>query len=140
MERMEKKECDACQSEVALKIPLLPDMVRIVRLTASGIANMVGFEMDEIEDIKVAVAEVCNRLIIVSSSYKKECVVIFRLTNEGLSIHFEFNDDKPDHFELFNEDDIFGLAIVNSLMDEVALDTSTDSKGIITLHIWLKEC
>jgi len=45
---------------VRLSLPALPDYVRIVRLAASGIATNLGFDVDELDDLRVAVGELVN--------------------------------------------------------------------------------
>lgn len=45
----------ACET-IKMEITTNPDYVSIIRLTASGIANKMGFPIDDIEDIKVAVS------------------------------------------------------------------------------------
>jgi serine/threonine-protein kinase RsbW len=45
---------------VRLSLPASPDYVRIVRLAASGIATNLGFDMDELDDLRVAVGELVN--------------------------------------------------------------------------------
>jgi anti-sigma regulatory factor (Ser/Thr protein kinase) len=50
-------------THVELVIPLRAEFVSIARLTLSGVANRAGFDFDTIEDVKVALSEVCNRLI-----------------------------------------------------------------------------
>ncbi|WP_044298812.1 ATP-binding protein, partial [Clostridioides difficile] len=46
-----------------MEITTNPDYVSIIRLTAFGIANKMGFPIDDIEDIKVAVSEACTNAI-----------------------------------------------------------------------------
>ena len=41
---------------IKIEVTANPEYVSIIRLTVSGIANKVGFSLDEIEDIKVAVS------------------------------------------------------------------------------------
>jgi len=48
---------------VSVLIPPKAEYVSIARLTASGIASRMGFDIDEIEDIKVSISEVINRMI-----------------------------------------------------------------------------
>jgi len=56
-------------TETALLEPVLvrlpPDLTlsRVLRLTASGVAGMAGYSVDEIDDIKIAVSEVLLALI-----------------------------------------------------------------------------
>src|SRR4029079_958913 len=48
---------------VRLSLPASPDYVRIVRLAASGIATNLGFDVDELDDLRVAVGELTNLLL-----------------------------------------------------------------------------
>ncbi len=42
-----------------LTIPSKPDYISVARLTSSAIANKIGFNIEDIEDIKVSIAEAC---------------------------------------------------------------------------------
>ena len=42
-----------------LTIPSKPDYISVARLTSSSIANKIGFNIDDIDDIKVSIAEAC---------------------------------------------------------------------------------
>ncbi len=48
---------------VEIRVPPNPHLSRVLRLAASGMASLVGFTVDEIEDIKIAVSEVLIALI-----------------------------------------------------------------------------
>jgi hypothetical protein len=52
---------------VQLVIPAEPALSRVARLTASGLASLTGFTIDDIEDIKIAVSEVMVALVESSS-------------------------------------------------------------------------
>jgi serine/threonine-protein kinase RsbW len=47
-----------------LRIPARAEWVRVVRLATAGVASRAGFAYDDIEDIKLAVAEACNNAIL----------------------------------------------------------------------------
>lgn len=49
--------------EVRLVLPARPEMVGVARLTAASLAGTIDFSLDEIEDLKIAVEELCHRLI-----------------------------------------------------------------------------
>ena len=49
--------------EVRLTMPAVPQLLRVARLTAAGLANRLGFSYDEIEDVKIAVDELCFVLV-----------------------------------------------------------------------------
>jgi hypothetical protein len=52
--------------DLELRIPPDPALIRVVRLATSGLASMLSFDLDGIEDLKIAVDEVCSALIEVS--------------------------------------------------------------------------
>lgn len=54
---------------VEMKLPAKPEYVGVARLTASGVANRLGYSYDDIEDIKIAVAEACTN--VVNHAYEK---------------------------------------------------------------------
>ena len=58
----------ACET-IKMEISANPDFVSIIRLTTSGIANKIGFSIDDIEDMKVAVSEACTNAIV---GYKRQ--------------------------------------------------------------------
>jgi len=45
---------------VELHIPAEPEWVGVARLTAAGIASRLEFSIEDLEDLKLAVAEACN--------------------------------------------------------------------------------
>lgn len=48
------------EEAVRLSVPTSLEYVRIVRLTASGVASRLGFDVDEIENLRVAVDELAS--------------------------------------------------------------------------------
>jgi hypothetical protein len=51
------------RTTVRLTVPAGLEHVRIVRLTASGVASGAGFDVEEIEDLRVAVDELASLLV-----------------------------------------------------------------------------
>lgn len=49
--------------EVRLAVPALPEYIRLARLTAAGLATRLGFTFDEVEDLRMAVDELCYLLV-----------------------------------------------------------------------------
>ncbi len=49
---------------ITLSLPSKAEYVSVARLTASVIANNMGFNIEEVEDIKVAVGEACNNAVL----------------------------------------------------------------------------
>jgi serine/threonine-protein kinase RsbW len=48
--------------KISIRIPAAPEYIRIVRLVASGLASRLDFTIEEIEDLKIAVDELCAYL------------------------------------------------------------------------------
>jgi len=51
---------DDDRRRVELRIPAEPEWVGVARLAAAGIASRLDFSIEDIEDLKLAVAEACN--------------------------------------------------------------------------------
>ena len=51
------------QDEVRLAVPATPEFLRLARVTASGLASRLGFTYDEVEDLRLAIDELCFVLI-----------------------------------------------------------------------------
>ncbi len=50
-------------SDIRLSIPSQPEYVGVVRLAAAGIAHRLEFNLEEADDLKLAVTEACARLL-----------------------------------------------------------------------------
>jgi serine/threonine-protein kinase RsbW len=51
------------EDAVRLSVPTSLEYVRIVRLNASGVATRLGFDVDEIENLRVAVDELASMVV-----------------------------------------------------------------------------
>ena len=117
---------------IKMEITANPAYVSIIRLTTAGIANKVGFCMDDIEDLKVAVSEACTNAIKHSSDDR--FTIIYTMIENGLTIEIIDNGNGYDTSSI-NEPDIenlkesgMGLFIIEALMDEVSIE-SQEGKG-----------
>jgi len=117
-----------------MEISTNPDYVGIIRLATSGVANKVGFSVDEIEDIKVAVSEACTNAI--RHSEVNNFLIEFKLLQNGLCIEIKdqgkgYDIDSIEAVDLSNpKEGGLGIYIIKTLMDEVEID-SRDGKGTI---------
>lgn len=105
---------------VLLVLPTKNEFVSTARLTASSVANRIGFNIDEIEDIKVAVSEVCNIILSKSGSELKQYSISFGIYSDKIEVTFKGYEQELECFEgkLDNE---YGLYIMEALMDSVEL-------------------
>jgi len=108
-------------SRIVLSIPPKAEYVSLVRLTASGVANQCGFDLDCIEDLKVCVSEVLNKAIAAFGHEETAALSItFEPAVDSLAVLIGGNGLNGE--TLFaSETDAFALAILDTLMDEVVL-------------------
>jgi anti-sigma regulatory factor (Ser/Thr protein kinase) len=71
--------------EVRLTMPAQPQLLRVARLTAAGLAGRLGFNFDEIEDVKIAVDELCFALV-GTKGRDGDLTIVYRLLGDGLEI------------------------------------------------------
>ena len=51
------------EDEVRLDVPATPEFLHLARVTASGLASRLGFSFEEVEDLRLALDEMCFALI-----------------------------------------------------------------------------
>ena len=54
---------ETAEEVVRLSVPASLEHIRIVRLTASGVASRLGFDVDDIENLRIAVDELTSTVI-----------------------------------------------------------------------------
>ena len=91
-------DCETIKMEITAN----PDYVSILRLTTSGIANKLGFSMDDIEDMKVAVSEACTNAI--KHSEDNKVSINFNLLENGIQIEIIDNGKGYDVDSIVNSD------------------------------------
>ncbi len=125
---------------ISIKLPSKPEYVSIARLTASVIGNNVGFDIEEIEDIKVAVGEACNNAILHGNSSESYFELDFDVKEDRINIEVRDNGSGFD-IRTYDEPDLenpkengLGIFIIKTLMDEVEIigKNSEGTKLIMT--------
>ncbi len=111
---------------IKLSLPNKPEYVSVARLTASSIANRAGFNIEQIDDIKVALGEVCTNAIQHGlKNEEKNYDIEFILYDDKLSISVKDTGtgkcsgeaNKPNIDEL--RESGLGLFIIKAIMDEI---------------------
>ncbi|HHW49440.1 MAG TPA: anti-sigma regulatory factor [Clostridiaceae bacterium] len=115
---------------IELLLPFKAEYVSIARLTVSGIASRMGFDIDTVEDIKVAVAEVCNRIVSIGSKLSKYYKINFAISEQSLKVLFTC-EDKSIRCIFNNEDAELAVSIIKALMDDV--EFCTDGSYILSM-------
>ncbi len=110
---------------IKISLPGKPEYVSIARLTASVIANQMGFNIDDVEDIKVAVGEACNNAVLHGRSHEEMFEIDFEVQDKRMVIEVRDNGNgfdldeyqAPEPGEL--RENGLGIFIMKTLMDEV---------------------
>lgn len=123
---------------VELRIPARPEWVALARLAAATVANRVHFSLEEIEDIKIAVAEACAAVIqhdahgefIDLTCEAHEDALRVRVRDSGR--HGVPVAGGPVNFDEARTAGL-GIFVIRSLMDEVTYDVDAQSGTDLTM-------
>ena len=117
-----------------LQLPGKPQYVSTVRMVIASLANSAGFDVEAIEDMKVAVSEACTNVVGHGASGEDRYEVSFELSEEQLCISvqdqgegYDMNNYQEPNLDCPKEGGL-GLFIIQTLMDEVEM-TSEPGKG-----------
>lgn len=136
------------EQQVHLSVPADAHYVDIVRLTLYGIATKWGFSYEEIEDMKVAVAEACNNAVLhaykdrepgkveVTFSGAEGEWIRISIKDEGASFDFNRRGGQPAALHNKKLEDIhaggLGIYMMQALMDDVQVITDSGTEVILT--------
>ena len=113
------------EDEVRLVVPATPEFLRLARITAAGLASRLGFTLDQVEDLRLAIDELCLGL---TGPNGRDGMVQLRYVLRGGAL------------EVFGEGQFEATAapaaalelselILNALVDEHELSTSDGRPG-----------
>ena len=133
---------------IRFSVPGKPEYVSVVRLAISSAANTAGFDVEDIEDIKIAVSEVCTQVFCRNESgnaYEVSC----ELGDNGMRISI---DDIVDNYdtelslmqecmslphcrEMMTEffDPSTSMLMLRTLMDEVNVFSNRNERRLIRM-------
>ncbi|MCU1484722.1 MAG: putative anti-sigma regulatory factor, serine/threonine protein kinase [Actinomycetia bacterium] len=111
--------------EVRLTMPATPQLLRVARLTAAGLASRLGFSVDEIEDVKIAVDELCFALV-GSKGRAGSLTLTYRLGDHQLEIDGE-GTFTPDGAEQAPAPSELSAQILAAVVDEHAITRDGDT-------------
>lgn len=121
---------------IEMTVPAKAEYVGVVRLAVSGVASRLGYSYDDIEDLKIAVAEACTNVVnhayqdngtiaLVCNVYEDRLEIV--VADKGQSFNLKevkgklgpIDGTKP--VEELKEGGL-GLFLIDSLMDEVEIN------------------
>ncbi|MFZ5989857.1 MAG: ATP-binding protein [Bacillota bacterium] len=111
---------DFTSDKIELTLPFRAEYVSVARLVASGVCNRIGFDIETIEDIKVAISEVCSKIVSIGSKVTDSYKIVYSVSEGALEVIFVC-DDSSLKCIFDGEGDGLALHIINALMDSVEL-------------------
>lgn len=111
---------------VRVELPPLAAMSRVARLTATGVASMAGFNIDEIDDINVIVSEVMVALV--EHGAHDTISVTFDVTNGCFTVR---GATELEDFDLNHPD----LALCRTVLAAVSSSHGIEHNGV-RAEIW----
>lgn len=143
-----KERRTTMKSTISLTVPAQAEYLDIVRLTLYGFATKFGFSFEEIEDMKVAVAEACNNAIL--HAYAEEHIgtidlrfeyggeeMTIEVRDHGQSFHYADSTDKVVALQEKELSEItaggLGLFLMDALMDDVQVRTENSGTEIVLI-------
>ncbi len=148
-----KPRFDGSDEKVVIQIPAHPRYVRVVRLAAAGVASGLNFSIEDVEDIKLAVAEACNNAILHAPPPKSGRLPMVTITLLPLADRLEMRVEDEGRLpssgvprrkttEASDEGALpeggLGLLIIESLMDEVQHLTGMKSNTTLLMVKYLR--
>lgn len=123
---------------VDLRIPCKAEWVALARLSVAAVASRLNFSIDEIEDIKLAVAEACTNAI--QHAHGSPFIEIKAEAAPGslrLSVRDYGRGTRPENIRSRDQTDErvggLGVFLIRSLMDEVDYDVQPDQGTLLVM-------
>jgi serine/threonine-protein kinase RsbW len=92
MKRMKRTvpavEMNQVRDQVVLVVPARPEMWSIVRMTASVLAARLDLSFEDVEDLRLAVTELCSSCA-VGASPEATCEARFEISDDRFELHLE---------------------------------------------------
>lgn len=123
---------------VDLRIPCKAEWVALARLSVAAVASRLNFSIDEIEDIKLAVAESCTNAI-QHANGSQHIEIRFEAVLGGLRISVRDYGlgTRPEHIQSRELDDErvggLGVFLIRALMDDVDYEVHPDQGTLLVM-------
>lgn len=123
---------------VELRIPCKAEWVALARLSVAAVASRLNFSIDEIEDIKLAVAEACTNAIQHANGSQFIDIKCEAVENGlRISVRDHGTGTRAEHIRSRDLEDErvggLGVFLIRSLMDEVQYDVHPDQGTLLVM-------
>jgi hypothetical protein len=105
--------------EVRLAVPAQPEYLRMTRILAAGVASRLGFTFDEVDDLRIAIDELCFSLV-GPEGREGTITVRYQVLPDGLAVEGEGHfTDGAHHEPLLSP---MSMQILGAVTDECHLE------------------
>ena len=108
--------------EVRLEVPASPEFLRVTRIMVAGVASRLGFTLDEVEDLRIAIDELCFTLV--GRGREGTLSLRYVMLPDSLEVigsgHFRDGDAHDVHLSPMSEQ------ILSAMVDECAVESGAD--------------
>jgi serine/threonine-protein kinase RsbW len=112
---------------VTLSLPVRSDLLVLARITAATMASRADFDIEEIEDLRLAVDELC--LSVVGGARSGTVSLEFSLDSDTIAITCElFRSGEPADGDEPGEPDDLSIRLIEALVDEHGRDSGTGGR------------
>jgi serine/threonine-protein kinase RsbW len=111
------------EGEVRLEVPASPEFLRVARMMAAGVASRLGFTLDEVDDLRIAIDELCFSLV--GRNGRPGTVSLrYLMTSEGLVVegvgHFADRANEEPRLSPLS------MQILKAVTDECQVEAGSD--------------
>lgn len=129
---------------ISLKIPNNTEYIAMVRISAAYVASKLDFDIETIEDIKIAISEACNNAIQHSNQENDYFEIEYTIENNAFVACIKdsgkgFADEEycEPNLEQLNENGL-GIYIMKTLMDKVVIEANNNQGTCVKLFKYQK--
>ena len=132
--------------QVELRVPSDPKLLKVVRSTIEYLCQLIGFDQDERNSIKLAVDEACSNIIrhAYDDRHDQEILVSCLILDNGIEIKLEDFGKQVDKKNIKSRDleqirpGGLGVHLIQSVMDVVQYDEDRPEGNHLTLIKYLE--
>ncbi|HVM40314.1 MAG TPA: ATP-binding protein [Acidimicrobiia bacterium] len=110
--------------QVHLTIPASAEYAMVARLTAAGVASRLGLTYDEVEDLRVVVAEMCRLLLGTSTGDAANGTLTLTYSVDGTELAIEGSAD-GERTPLEGDEGDLSVSLIEALTDSYALESNS---------------
>lgn len=141
----------AQNDNICMTLPAKAKYIEVVRLALYGVAVRMGFAFEDIEDLKVAVGEACNNVVLHAYGDEQDAglmTVVFEagrdgliitVADEGKSFTPKLDQELTHPFADAPLEDMkaggLGLYLMQALVDQVEISSESGTKVTLTKYL-----